>query len=210
MSFDVHIGYAEALVSFAGQGGFERKSITGGQTATNTVVVGQKVHAIVDYDDTFSMSWQWSTPIGRNIVNNYETNATVGVVTPFAPADELEFYYVTNHTHCGYGYLGATITAVDPNGFTHTVYDTQSYFIEAPTVASFTSVFASWNPAENPVGVRPWKIGPDPNAAQSLFFVMDRKDCLSKIVLLECIQRKVTVFGIMADFRLTGIIPNWN
>jgi len=161
VSMFVHVGWAEVLIQFAGQGGFAPKTTSGGQTEENTVVVGQKVHAIVDYDPEFNVGWQWSTPIGGDIVNNYETDDTIGVVTPFAPADELEFYYVTNHTHCGYGDLGATITAVDPNGVTHTIYDTQSYFLEAPTATSFSSVFASWNPAENAVGVRPFVVNPN-------------------------------------------------
>ena len=41
------IAYVGVELQFAGEGDFEYKTSQGGQTADNTVVVGQKVHAKV-------------------------------------------------------------------------------------------------------------------------------------------------------------------
>jgi len=54
-SFDIHVAYAEIEIQFAGQGGFAPRSTTVGQTVANTVVVGQKVHAIVKTSDKISL-----------------------------------------------------------------------------------------------------------------------------------------------------------
>ena len=62
-TLQLHITYAEVDVQFAGMGDFVERTSAGGQTTDNTVVVGQKVDAIVKPDQRLTVtSYAWSVP----------------------------------------------------------------------------------------------------------------------------------------------------
>jgi len=162
VALDAHIGYAEVQVQFAGQGGFASKTTAGGQTASNTVVVGQHVEAELHWDHTFTPTTaylpHWSTPSGGDFVKNYITNDTEGRVVTHNPVIDydgfsFDYYYTRKTANTGSISCGS-IALKDPHGDWHYPNAEASFYIETPTVDSFSSVFASWDPAENAVGVR--------------------------------------------------------
>ena len=72
----VHFGWAEVQVQFAGQGGFAPRTTAGGQTAANTVAVGQHVEAKFVYDTTFTLNatnFSWSQPSGGSFLKEMAT-----------------------------------------------------------------------------------------------------------------------------------------
>ena len=77
----VHVGYAGIAIEFAGENGFKERSTVGGQTASNTVVVGQKVEAKIKTIGKVSVDMntlRWSSPWGGDVVHNYITGPNEG------------------------------------------------------------------------------------------------------------------------------------
>ena len=140
------ITYAEISIQFAGMGEFEYKTSQGGQTSDNTVVVGQKVHAIVEYDPILTVtSYAWSVPTDV-YVKHYITDDTQGTIVNHKSADylasEFAFYYYTALTPLRDGsvYCDVGVSYV-LNGQTKTadLYCGASYFIETPTGVTLTA-----------------------------------------------------------------------
>jgi len=104
----------------------------------------------------------------NDIVKGYTANDTLGKVDyldrgagDYAQS-LLSFYYTNTEIALRTGEIGCNVgISYDANG--QTVTDAlsigTSFYIETPTVTSFTSVFASWDPAEDSVGVRPYLPG---------------------------------------------------
>jgi len=105
----------------------------------------------------------WSKPTGGGYVKNYVTNDNEGIVVKHNdPYDyqrwlQFDYYYTNKFTSTDIGSISCGgFTLTDPNGIVHlNLVASTAFFIETPTVTSFSSVFASWDPAENAVGVRP-------------------------------------------------------
>ena len=148
-SLNAHIGYAEIVIQFAGAGDFKERTTTGGQTANNTVVVGQKVHATIETSDKVSVNTSsivWAHPSGGNVVRNYVTNNSEGYVVELSDVyyhpggngyyinPDLEFYYTSNNIN-KLGGLNATFNLTDINGKTYNGKTASaSYFVDTPTV----------------------------------------------------------------------------
>jgi hypothetical protein len=167
VDLNVHIAWAEVEVQFAGEGGFKHTSSTDTQSAGNTVVVGQKVEATLDYDPTVTLlSETWSAPTGGNFVKNYVTTTNTGTVTNHTSSDytanTFDFYY-TNKTGTSSTVRKISNASVfaDPNGKSHGINRDASYYLETPTVVNYTSEWASWPSAPNelPTGIRPSQTG---------------------------------------------------
>ena len=150
----LHVGYAEIVTQFAGEGEFVDRLTVGGPDEDNVVVVGQKVHAKVETSSKVSVdtgSIKWSEPSGGNVVRNYITETNIGEVVPLTTthraAAELEFYNVTNDAaYCSYGYgyglgsLSATMNVTLANG--KKINDHQSYstyYVGMPTGVSLSA-----------------------------------------------------------------------
>ncbi len=147
LSIPVHVAYAEVVVQFAGEGDFVERTAVGGQTAQNTVVVGQKVHAIVETSDKITVdpgSIEWSQPGGGNVVHDYITDETEGRIVDLWDKygysegfecyfnEDLEFYYTSN-TASKLGGLNATFSVTDVNGRAYGRSAYASYYVDAPT-----------------------------------------------------------------------------
>jgi hypothetical protein len=58
-------------------------------------------------------------------------------------AEQFEFYYIDKNTLVPW--IGGTAIFTDPNGHSHTVSREASYYLETPTVNSFTSEWGEWS-----------------------------------------------------------------
>ncbi|MDR2755339.1 MAG: hypothetical protein LBC20_06495, partial [Planctomycetaceae bacterium] len=144
VDLDVHIAWAEVQVQFAGQGGFKHTTTTDTQSTDNTVVVGQKVKAKLEYDPTVTLlSETWAIPTGGSYVKNYITNNNTGTVVNHTSSDytanTFEFYYTSTSTT---GQISINSIFADPNGYSHGINRNASYYLETPTVVSYTSLWA--------------------------------------------------------------------
>ena len=177
----VHFGWSKVQVQFAGQDGFKPRSAVGGQTDNNTVVVGQKIEAIIANDPAFQMglpsTFCWSEPTGGDVVKNYTTTDAVGIVTQLDKYNQdgnyaahykqatFDYYYYNKSAATGsLSCSGFSLT--DPHGFiNNNLGGSASFYIETPTVTSYLSAWAfdwpNYPSGENPVGVRPYKTGSD-------------------------------------------------
>ena len=145
----VHIGYAEIVTQFAGQGGFVDRLTVGGPTVDNTVVVGQKVYTMIE---TSSKVWvdsgsiKWTHPTGGDVVYHYVTNESMGYVTELSEAymmsngyysnPALQYYYVNISGSSPYtiGGLSATMNVTLANGKQINGHGaSESYYVGAPT-----------------------------------------------------------------------------
>jgi len=131
------------------------------------VVVGQKVDVKFVYDPVFDMDmaqFSWQPPSGGLTVRNYIANDNVGKIITHESADyknlQFEYYYTNKYANVGSIY-GGSVILTDPNGVVHYTGASASFYVETPTVKSFTSHWATWNPYEYPVGVRPYNAGED-------------------------------------------------
>jgi hypothetical protein len=154
-----HFAYAEVQVQFAGESGFAPKTTQGGQTAANTVVVGQKVQAKVETSDKIHLNKtygvEWAYPSGGNAIRDYITDDSEGRVVELSETyfnngtdsyytDNFVFYYTaTNFFNVNkLGGLTATFNLVDDNGKSYYGKTaTASYYVDTPTVNTFESMF---------------------------------------------------------------------
>jgi hypothetical protein len=148
LSIDVHIAYAEVQLQFAGEGGFAPKTVQGGQTSANTVVVRQKVQAKVKVDPFLTVTgyYQWSSPTPNDAVKDYITNDTQGTVVYHDVCDysanEFVFYYTNTASPLRTGgiscYLDVTYVIGNQTNY-HSMSVDASYYIVAPTGVSLSA-----------------------------------------------------------------------
>ena len=115
------------------------------QTQDDTVVVGQKVQAKINWDPVFNLNitdLQWSEPTGGGFVKGYVTNDNEGTIL-YHHASEynqvLQFdYYYTNKTSV-VGAIGCSgVKMIDPHGFQHSnVSAGSSFYLEAAHATTF-------------------------------------------------------------------------
>jgi hypothetical protein len=150
VSLDLHIGYAEVQFAFAG-GEFAYRSTAGGATASNTVVVGQKVAAKVVYDSAFTpvtannhfgvpITYTWSTPSGGSFVKDYVTSASSGDIiyhdTSDYNAEIFTSYYISKTANTGG--ISCSFVLRDPHGAIHNAQASAAYYLETPTSVSLS------------------------------------------------------------------------
>jgi hypothetical protein len=158
VDLDVHIAWAEVQMQFAGDedAGFKHTSSSDTQSADNTVVAGQKVEAKIDYDPVLTLSnISWASPRGGNFVKDYITTNNAGTIVSHATSDyyaeQFEFYYTSKNSLAPW--IGETTIFTDPNGHSHTVTREATYYLETPTVNSFTSEWGEFSKPTAPISV---------------------------------------------------------
>jgi len=158
-------------VNHAGVGALAGHGVTPGvtpQTAANTVVIGQKVDAVFKYDPMLALdtgTLRWSEPTGGGFVRSYTANGTIGLVEPLTlqhrTGAALNFYYTGKSANVGSvicsvnGNNGIWLT--NPNEYVHYITASASFYIEKPSVTSFSSAWAFGYPtpgAQYPIGIR--------------------------------------------------------
>ena len=143
---NVHFGWAEVHVRFAGQGWCHPSSATGAKTVDNTVIVGQHVEAKLVYDSSYALiaaDNPWSTT-GGAIVKDYVTNDSEGYIVEHGPSDiyhwtQFDYYYTNKAANTSIGTIskGSCIMS-DPHGFYNNVTVSASFYLET-LVASMTA-----------------------------------------------------------------------
>ncbi len=170
-SIPVHVAYAEISIQFAGEGDFVERTAVGGQTVKNTVVVGQKVHAIVETSDKITVdpgSIIWSHDFGGYVVRDYIANNNEGRIVNLWDAyiyseehsgyfaEELEIYYTSSNPF-KIGGVSASFEITDVNGKIYDKNASALYYVDVPVVDEFFSQFAGEivQNGEPTIGIRP-------------------------------------------------------